>query len=94
MEATFAAENNSIIAQVEKQIKKPELSLYPNPANDQLTIEVGGEALHRASLYNIFGQLERQWQMGGAETIDIRSLSPGIYFISVEGISTAKFIKR
>ncbi len=94
MEATFAAENNSLIAHVEKQILKPELALYPNPANDLLTIEVGGEALHSASLYNIFGQLQRQWQMGGTETIDIRSLSPGIYFINVDGISTAKFIKR
>jgi hypothetical protein len=94
MDPTFAAANNPIIAHVGKQILTPELSLYPNPANDQLTIKVGGEALHSASLYNIFGQLQKKWQMGGSETIDIRSLSPGTYFIRVDGISTAKFIKR
>jgi len=94
MNPTFALENNSIIASVEKQIQKPGLLLYPNPANDLLTIEVGGKALYSASLYNIFGQLQRQWQMGGTETIDIRSLSPGIYFIRLDGISTSKFIKR
>jgi spore coat protein CotH len=94
MESTFAAENNSIIAHVKNQILKPELQLYPNPANDMLTIEVGGEEVHLVSLFNIFGQLQRQWQMGGSETIDITSLRPGIYIISVDGMSASKFIKR
>ena len=94
MESTFAAENSSIIAYVDDQIRKPELLLYPNPANDLLTIEVGDEEVHSISLFNIFGQLQRQWQMGGTETIDITSLSPGIYIINVDGLSTRKFIKR
>jgi hypothetical protein len=94
MESTFAAENNSIIAHVKNQILKPELQLYPNPANDLLTIEVGGEEVHLVSLFNIFGQLQRQWQMRGTETIDITSLRPGIYIISVDGMSASKFIKR
>jgi len=94
MDPTFSAENSSIIAGSQDQIQLPELLLYPNPASDHLTIVLDGVTDHQVSLYNVFGQLQRQWQMNASQTVDITSLSPGIYFIRVDGMSTGKFIKR
>ena len=71
-----------------------EISIYPNPANNLLYVESATEAGHMM-IYNIKSGIELTQTLGQTEiqTIDISSLSPGIYFLKI-GEKTKKFIKR
>lgn len=62
-------------------------SVYPNPVDDQLTVSVNSDY----KIVNVFGQTV----MSGSDShsIDVSTLSTGVYFISIEGI-TRKFVKR
>lgn len=94
MTATFKAENGSIIASAPGKIQLPEVTLYPNPAGDLLNIRVGDNEEHQLCLYNMFGQCLKQEILLGVKTMDVSSLGPGFYLITVDGKSTSKFIKR
>lgn len=94
MTATFDAENESIIASAPAAPMLPDVTLYPNPAGDMLNIRVGDDEQHQLCLYNIFGQCLQQMPVNGIQIMDVSSLEPGIYLITVDGKSGAKFIKR
>ena len=94
MSATFNAENESILASAPDMVKGPDMTLYPNPVGDLLNIRVGDDEKHQLELYNIFGQPMKQLVIQGRHTMDVASLEPGVYLITVDGISAAKFIKR
>jgi len=94
MEPTFNAINHGMIASALPSISIPDLIIYPNPATDLLHISIEDDEDHRVSLLNIYGQLLDQWNYKVSESINIGSLSPGIYLINVDGLISRKFIKR
>ena len=94
MEPTFDAKNLGIIASATPAILIPDLSIYPNPATDLLHISISGDKEHRVSLSNIYGQVLDQWSIHETGSLNISSLSPGIYLINVDGLISKKFIKR
>lgn len=68
------------------------ISVYPNPAVDQLSVTLNKNA--EVTVYNIMGQAVMTVEGRiGANTIDISSLTSGIYFISA-GNDTQKFIVK
>ena len=68
------------------------ISLYPNPAVDQLNVMLNKSA--QMTVYNIMGQVVlTQEGKVGANTIDLSNLTSGIYFISA-GNDTQKFIVK
>lgn len=75
-------------------------SLYPNPANNLLTIEGKSIVTNKelASIYDLTDKLLMQFSLTGEKTtIDISSLTPGIYFLSLyDGEQTLqrKFAKQ
>lgn len=79
-------------------ISKP-ISLYPNPADDILKIDLKRNCIAEYSIYDISGKLIIN---GSARVINefdiqIQSLHPGIYFIKInteDHIYTKKFIKK
>jgi len=94
MTPTFGAENNSLTITRPEQIRIPELSIYPNPASRLLNIAIDNGGEHLLIIYNILGQIQGQWEFEGAKTLDVNTLSPGIYMISVDGMVSGKFIKQ
>lgn len=75
---------------------RPNLVVYPSPANNNVTVLTGSNALQQAEIYSIDGRRMMQFQVNGESTVDISSLSKGIYFMHVQdrtGIRTAKFVK-
>lgn len=68
------------------EITNINISIYPNPTKDFIIIENSlDEKLNSAFIYNITGELVfKQPVNNNRETIDIRNLSNGIYFIKFE----------
>ena len=68
------------------------MSIYPNPAVDQLNVTLSKSA--NIVVYNIMGQVIRtqEGRIGG-NTIDLNGLNAGVYFISA-GSDTQKFIVK
>jgi hypothetical protein len=73
--------------------------IYPNPANDKITIENSSVTKDQTiSVYDIQGQLLIQQPMLQAKTnIDIAKLVKGMYYVKVKtekGIAVKKFVKE
>lgn len=73
--------------------------LYPNPANDKLYIRSNSDQTSQKSTYvivDLYGRIVTQGVLNATESIDISSLSEGVYFIRItedKNASTQKFIK-
>ena len=74
-------------------VETPRFVLYPNPTHDFMSVYGLGEGLHRLSIYNIQGHLERSLLCADRQQIDVSDLPRGVYFVSV-GTVTRKLIKR
>ena len=103
MTYTFiATENRNLVAHfnytegVEEQSANRTL-LYPNPVNDQLTVEAA-EALSSVEVYNLMGALmSSQKNCGSKVEISTANLPSGIYFIRLKGSTiseTRRFVKE
>lgn len=77
--------------------EKTELSLYPNPAGNSVTINSSSN-INRLSIHNLLGQKVMELQPeSNLVTTDISSLQNGLYMITTESkgkISTARLIKK
>lgn len=76
-----------------------DLTVYPNPFLEQLTI-AGSDAARGYSLYSVSGQLIGSWQaMGNSQalTVDLSNEVAGFYYLQVESktgaVETHKLIK-
>lgn len=75
------------------------LSLYPNPASEQLNIVAGSGIIRQVSIFNLSGV--EVYSRGSLETghlrLDVSSLPSGMYFARVstgKGVATMKFVVR
>lgn len=67
-------------------------SVFPNPANDRLNVDVVNPATYRIT--NVMGQVVMTGRIGGdPHQINISSFSNGLYFININGV-TRKFVKQ
>ncbi len=68
--------------------------IYPNPANNSLTITKASNDVSEGYIYNIMGETMMNLNLGNQNsTLDISSLPSGLYFLLMDNQST-KFIKR
>ncbi|MEP2935848.1 MAG: T9SS type A sorting domain-containing protein [Gilvibacter sp.] len=70
--------------------------LYPNPANDFISIELPISGQLKGGIYNSLGQLVMSLELKDGERfqhVDISELSTGVYFVSLE-IDQTKITKR
>ena len=76
------------------------ISLFPNPATDELIVSSSEFGVKSIEIYNTLG--EKVYTSAGtsqstAETINVSKLSSGIYFVRVrtsDGMSAGKFVKE
>ncbi len=87
---------------VEENVLKDLLSIYPNPAQDVLSLELDASlTLQSLSIYDVNGK-EHIAENGLSDkrlehSIDVSQLAAGIYFLRVEGdqgTATLKFVKQ
>ncbi len=75
--------------------KYSSFKIFPNPASDKINIEINGFSLPaQVSIYNSLGALAYNYKLLNThETINIESLSPGLYLIKINS-SIKKIIKE
>ncbi|SDH69117.1 Por secretion system C-terminal sorting domain-containing protein [Flavobacterium omnivorum] len=91
----------SIVLGIEDNATKLELTAYPNPTTNFLTLNVGNAELStlRFQLYDISGKLiESRKIISSTETIGMENLPSAIYFLKVannnQEVKTFKIIKK
>ncbi len=70
----------------------PNVTVYPNPANDRLFIETEVE-IEEVGVYDIYGRQQTAVNGQKSLTIDISNLSNGIYFVNVK-TSAGSVVKK
>ena len=72
-----------------------ELSLYPNPAADQLTIALPGTTAlgHRAEVRDLLGRTVRTATLPASGELSLRGLPAGSYLLTVDGSLTRRITK-
>lgn len=58
--------------------------VFPNPATNQLTINLSGLQAGHVSIYNVDGKLLSQTQQPANNTVDVNELAKGIYVAEVK----------
>lgn len=84
---TTGIANNSIL--------NPSVNVYPNPTSDQLNISGLNASQKSISITNVIGEVVKTIETNASQslTVDIKNLSPGVYFI-VSNNKALKFIKE
>lgn len=72
------------------------ITLYPNPARDQLIIQASGTTLKEVVITNLLGQTIKNIKMQPADNlnINIADLPAGAYLVCINNVFKAKFIKE
>jgi len=96
---TYQTANLSINEAV---ILKADMTAFPNPVTDQLTIISDTERSYTISIYDIAGRMvhkEDQLQATRSKTLDVSKLSSGIFLVTLstlegQALKTIKIIKK
>ena len=68
-----------------------DVSIFPNPANSELTVNISKGSFSKVSIVNSLGQQVLLQDVNGASTkLNIKALPAGTYYISVRGESGVK----
>ena len=68
--------------------KNTETTIYPNPANNELTINTGSNTYATAIITNTLGQVLMAQSLSSNDTkIKVSALTPGLYYLTLRGES-------
>ncbi len=81
------------------KIKREDVAVYPNPVQNQLTVEVKRDGLYHYEVYDITGKVQMEFSGTGRQDINTQALSRGAYFMRVTDVASSetifvKFIKQ
>ena len=72
-----------------------EVRLYPNPANERLTVEAVGQEAYQVMMYDLTGRLMLQHDhLKGKTELDISHLRPGVYLLKLRDSSQHELRRR
>ena len=73
-----------LTATMNKEIVNDLINVYPNPANDKLTIKIKGEfKTYSISIFDQLGKQVRSFESTGNTMVSTRELNEGIYFLRI-----------
>lgn len=79
---------------VNETVTANQVSIYPNPANEVITVNISDESLSRIEIYDITGKLVlSQTTIQEETTIDLKDLNSGMYLINIIS-ENAKYSER
>jgi hypothetical protein len=76
--------------------KQNNLAVYPNPASTEIHVKLNSHETANYTIYNTVGQTVLQGRLQEETTINVKSLSKGIYYINLNDKenTTVSFIKN
>lgn len=80
-----------------QDFNKPSLSVYPNPATNEIFIDHGFDDIHTIQIFNLQGKLMINKKPSSENSLQIESLSKGVYILKAttnKGNITQKLIKK
>lgn len=78
-----------------KVITEPEITIYPNPTSNGITISYLGNEINSLELFSLDGRLIRNVKVNENETQeDLSDLSAGVYLLRVNGQFVHKVVKQ
>lgn len=81
-----------------KTINSDHISVFPNPASDQITIDFGNTVVRQLKIFDMMGSLLEMVDVSTQqETIDLSAYHAGVYLLQIEGqesIFRKKIIKK
>jgi hypothetical protein len=70
-------------------VPEPQIKLFPNPCDRELNIDIPSEEVSQIKIYNLFGECVFSSKLqSGEATIDCSHLLSGIYFVSIDGVTS------
>lgn len=89
-------EESARLAAPQKNLKEGEISVYPNPFKEQVTVQLPHEMNALISIYDITGRLIQSLQVNKQQQISIPTytLKQGVYFIEVHQDSNQIFRQK
>lgn len=85
------------VAGVSNVVVNNNISIFPSPANEQITLNVAGNKLNGVRFYDILGNVVLSQNFDNAQqnkTISIANLTAGVYFAEVRINNTELVIKK
>jgi hypothetical protein len=80
--STFVISNSAGIATYDAL--NDQVLVYPNPANDYVTIEIDGFRIDKVEIYDVLGQIAFKGEFNNSKVeINTATLNQGVYFIKV-----------
>ena len=71
-----------------EEIASETLSVYPNPVQDQISVNIDGAL----AIYDLSGKMVKSELVEAGNTVSVSALKSGIYFVKV-GSSVQKIVK-
>lgn len=83
---------------IKEPVNQTDISVYPNPFNENIRLDFNNEELREIKIYNALGELIYNVQTSNiSEELDLSHLINGVYFIQVNGEnqnSTMRLVKN
>ena len=79
------------------ELEKKNLTVYPNPATNQFTVNTGNDEKANIQLFNIVGQQVYSETFTGSTTVNVANLHSGVYMLKVNQngkVNTTKVIVK
>lgn len=80
---------------VEDEVQSP-FAIFPNPAENILTVSSQGETINQVRIYNVLGQsvFNKSFSNNLSETINISELNSGVYLVSINDTTTKRLVVK
>ncbi|MDA7803990.1 CotH kinase family protein [Crocinitomix sp.] len=78
---TFGASNSYTSLSIEDEIEVAEMTLYPNPASDYITITNSSAQSQAFQVYDLQGKLIFESQISGQYQLDLQDFNSGFYLV-------------
>ena len=90
----FLVKSNEVLGVEDNNLA--DFSIFPNPANDRLTVASKNNPLSRVEIYNILGQRVFDFNFSESSSVDfnISSLKSGMYLVKINNLTNKRLIVK
>ena len=81
-------------ASINQKMVKNTVSIYPNPATTEVTIQIKNKDIHLVKLIDLYGKTVFQTSVIQNGKIDIKYLKKGVYFINIIAVNGTAYMNK